>query len=704
MDLDGRGGDGRGKGKDAMFGCKGKGQWVSPNEKVHSILSSRKLGAKLEKLTEAKGGIVPDQLARVLSSDTNVVGGSRRACSSPVTLGLRGGHRRLKHDETPGTKAGEGDAVRQGGGVRAGENTVEDQDAFAGMSPSQARAAKIRRERAIVAKAIAEKRMAERAARHQQEEIHVATASLSKPAEHKQRDSRATEGTAPAVQLSHGQHFPQGYQCVEYAYSEEGTWKRLGQLHYEHNMFEEHATDNQPFDRESLEGKCTTQQHTCCDSDGNILCDPKRVGQPDQSSGSDRFAFQRSNGLAATGGNKGKRLARPCLLFTFDENLLGHCISQIYSKPAPAGLEADSVDKMNMTFSRWQPLIKSTCRRPVSPAMSDTWLARVEALWKGNSKIERAALKGLYHVINRNMSGAFLVWQWLRDVAGVEYDGSVFHFVYNRLTRTSDIALFRILTVSLLACDDENGNLMSGAWRSELVDNAVALRMVLLSSVVDTCWIGPSPSMSMPLKGGVRTATRKPGAFKGWASGWAESCDGLSMASGCVESGATFLATIALGACCSLAFEAGSSPLVMEDKGYIQRYHVLTASHLKNNGAGLMVGGPFWNMPIGHYRLAYYIRARAPHHTATSTNDKMELPPGQVCTLEVRDANSSARQYAEVLFSRVLQPSDFGTGNHWSRFVCDFCLLNPLNALDLRLEWHGNATLDVTSITLTSLV
>ena len=40
------------------------------------------------------------------------------------------------------------------------------------------------------------------------------------------------------------------------------------------------------------------------------------------------------------------------LLFSFDDNVLGHCISQIYSKPVPAGLDASDVNKMNQTFCR----------------------------------------------------------------------------------------------------------------------------------------------------------------------------------------------------------------------------------------------------------------------------------------------------------------------------------------------------------------
>lgn len=51
----------------------------------------------------------------------------------------------------------------------------------------------------------------------------------------------------------------QGFQAVEYAYGDEGTWKKLGQVKYEHNLFQQHATDSQPLDVEALEVKCSTQ-------------------------------------------------------------------------------------------------------------------------------------------------------------------------------------------------------------------------------------------------------------------------------------------------------------------------------------------------------------------------------------------------------------------------------------------------------------
>jgi hypothetical protein len=36
------------------------------------------------------------------------------------------------------------------------------------------------------------------------------------------------------------------------------------------------------------------------------------------------------------------------------------------------------------------------------------------------------------------------------------------------------------------------------------------------------------------------------------------------------------------------------------------------------------------------------------------------------------------------------------------RFVCDFRVDNPLNSVDVRVEWLGNATLDVASVTLST--
>lgn len=109
------------------------------------------------------------------------------------------------------------------------------------------------------------------------------------------------------------------------------------------------------------------------------------------------------------------------------------------------------------------------------------------------------------------------------------------------------------------------------------------------------------------------------------------------------------------------------------------------------------------NFPTSYYRVDFYMRARAPHHTATSTNEQMDLPPGAVCTLHVRDAGQCRPGHDDTLCSKVLQPSDFSIGNHWSLISLEFCLSNPLNALDLGVEWHGNASLDIVSVAICHL-
>jgi len=202
-------------------------------------------------------------------------------------------------------------------------------------------------------------------------------------------------------------------------------------------------------------------------------------------------------------------------------------------------------------------VVSGAPKSPVSSFLSDAWFARVEALWKNASKMQQTALKGLYHVRNGNLSEGYLAWQWLRDHSGAEYDGGMFHFVYKRLVRTSDIALLKILTAALLASDRGTSSIFSEDARQLLVDHWVALRVVLLNSVVETAWVGPSPNKRMNFKGGLRAAKGRRG-MNGWASGWVEGADGLA-GSGFVDSGATFLAILALGACCSMTFEVRSS-------------------------------------------------------------------------------------------------------------------------------------------------
>jgi len=600
-----------------------------------------------------------------------------------VTLGLRGVGRRPSESFHAFSES----ATPQDAPCPAAPEPEE--DPFARMDPAQARAARIRRDRAIAAKAVAQQKLAERAGRQAQE---AERASHDHPAI--AAPAHLSRETGPAVRLVHGQHFPHGFEAVEHMYGSEGTWKRIGEVRYDSNLFREHASEAHPLDPETLEDACSRLQHTCCDADGNIMFDPGRLGKVQQCCGA--FAFHEHSGLAGSG----RRGGRMRLLFNFDDNVLGHCVSQIYSKPAPSGVDASDANSMNQTFCRWQAVVNGSPKSPVSAYLTSAWFSRVEALWKNNSKIQQTALKGLYHVINGSLSEGFLAWQWLREHSGAEYDGSMYHFVYKRLVRTSDVALFKILTAALLAADLGTPSIFSEDARQLLVDHCVALRVVLLNSVVETAWMGPSPNKRVNYRGGMRAAQGR-GGMKRWASGWVESTDGLG-GSGYVDSGATFLAILALGACCSMVFEPGISPLLWDDKGYILRHHVLSASNLKNNMPGLMVAGPFWNFPPGHYRVDYYLRARAPHHTPTSTNDKMTLPPGDVCTLEVRDAGQCVGDDGGVLCSRVLQPGDFGAGNHWSRLSCQFVLTNALNALDFRVAWHGNASLDISSLSISA--
>ena len=359
------------------------------------------------------------------------------AAGTAVTLGIRGGQQRpTKQPVIPPSHATgtEGKtAAAEGGGD---DKEVQVTDPFEHMTPAQARAARIRHDQARAAKAIAERRLKERSA--------CDTIST--------HDSRASEESIPrserehrwaqeeSIQMAHGRHFPHGFQAVEFAYGKEGMWKRVSNLCYEKNLFREHGSSAHPCDAEALEEACTTRQHTCCDLDGNLFSDPDRVGelrfQPDDGD----HAFHEHNGLCSNGMGQGKRQARPRLLFFFDDNVLGHCISQIYGKPAPGGLEASTMHSTNKTFCRWQAVVSGMRKSPVSALLSPAWFARVEALWTNTSKVQQMALKGLYHVVNRNLSEAFLAWQWIRDNSGAAYDGTAFHFTYKRLPRTSGVS------------------------------------------------------------------------------------------------------------------------------------------------------------------------------------------------------------------------------------------------------------------------
>lgn len=289
-------------------------------------------------------------LAGMAGEGRTECGCTAETAHEPVTLGVRGRRR------APPLDAGcsrSSDTAAAHAGAREAEQDIfrpTDDDPFAQMNPAQARAARIRRDREVAAKAAARDKMTQRAAQKSDDAEQQRTAQQSTRPQNEPKTDRKI--ATSAVRLDHGQHFPHGFQAVEYAYSAEGTWKRLSGLRYDSNVFEEHSDESRPYDPETLALKCASQQHTCCDLEGNILCDPDRVGSVQQSAGSSACAFHQHNGLASGPGGVAKRVSRPRLLFSFDDNVLGNCISQVYGKPAPHGVEASSVNDMNRTFCR----------------------------------------------------------------------------------------------------------------------------------------------------------------------------------------------------------------------------------------------------------------------------------------------------------------------------------------------------------------
>jgi len=60
----------------------------------------------------------------------------------------------------------------------------------------------------------------------------------------------------------------------------------------------------------------------------------------------------------------------------------------------------------------------------------------------------------------------------------------------------------------------------------------VALKLLLLGSVVGSSWVGPSPNKKINYKGGMRLPRGGLGGRGGWASGWVDGSDGVCMGGG----------------------------------------------------------------------------------------------------------------------------------------------------------------------------
>jgi hypothetical protein len=306
-------------------------------------------------------GVLPPALTNATGTVKSVnFNGSKKyskASLQQVTLGMRGSRRQMNTGESGHPKLSDGNGngpsteCSNRSDVPVINDDEEQEEAFARMTPAQARAAKIRRDRQRAAKAVVEQRMKERASKQVDADTERAGSAMAQANTHVTQRARKRE--EPKLRLVHGQHFPHGFQAVEYAYGDAGTWKRASNVQYRFNVFEEHATDSQPFDPEALATECTTVPHTCCDSDGNLLWDHERVGQVcPQGDGSTACAFHEHNGFGSAGMGRSGMIAQPRLLFFFDDNVLGHCISQIYGKQPPAGINASSSSIMNTTFCR----------------------------------------------------------------------------------------------------------------------------------------------------------------------------------------------------------------------------------------------------------------------------------------------------------------------------------------------------------------
>ena len=158
----------------------------------------------------------------------------------------------------------------------------------------------------------------------------------------------------PSTNLLFGRHLPFGQAAVSFAYDPMyGTFRELSNVKYAWNYYEEYATKNHPYDKDSLISYASSynQTTTCRDAVGHLLLDWNHDGEIDVQDyrtldANKLYAFHEHNGIGADSIQKGK----PFMNFFMDDNWIGKIMAESYDEKVPDGL----TDITN--FIRWSPL------------------------------------------------------------------------------------------------------------------------------------------------------------------------------------------------------------------------------------------------------------------------------------------------------------------------------------------------------------
>jgi hypothetical protein len=422
---------------------------------------------------------------------------------------------------------------------------------------------------------------------------------------------------ALAVSNNYGQHYPQGKASVDYLYGPEGTWKFMSNVEYIWNYYPQYATPNHPYDRNALIGYANgTHMTTARDADGHLLLDLNHDGELDVFGGS--YAFEEHNGK----GVNGQTIGAPFSNFWYDDNWLARYMAIAYGRPHPYGLSAYD------DFNRWAIL----------DADGSRWVLYNSDFY------DTLALDGLYYLSVGDAYDATLNWDRMLEKSLYYYDGANQRYVYPDITSNYHLGLFKILTDKLI-----DSGALAPYKQNQLLQHSVSLRSDIISN-----------------------QETNGSSLLGWRTG-------IGDANSLINTETTAVNTLALGVNCKYVFEAGRSPLFMNDNNYFLRPHNALSAVNGLSAPGHMTYGPYWNFAPGSYQAEFLLRVPS--------------PSGQVATLDVYDANTGT-----FLAQRAVFASDLLTGNQWTRITLNFTVTNPSNSLEFRTWWHGGPNMDVAYI------
>lgn len=416
---------------------------------------------------------------------------------------------------------------------------------------------------------------------------------------------------------SYCQHYPQGKAAVDYLYGPNGTWKAMSNMEYIWNYYQVYATPSHPFNVGALISYADgTHMTTTRDAGGYLLLDFNQDGEVDVSGGGEAFHEHSGKGV------NGQSTGAPFTNFWFDDNWLARYMSIAYGRPQPFGLYVPS------GFNRWTIIDGDGAQwTPYNYDYYDT-----------------LALDGLYYLSQGNTPAATSKWDLMLAKSQYHYDNANQRYVYTDIAYNYYLGLFKILTDKLI-----DSGLVGSAKQIELLQHSVSLRSNIISN-----------------------QEANGSNLLGWRTGIG---DTVSL----INTETTSVNTLALGVDCTYVFEAGRSPLFMNNQNYFLRPHNALSAVNGLSGPGFMTYGPYWNFAPGSYQAEFLLR--------------VPLPSGTVATLDIYDASTGTQ-----LAQRTVIAADLLPGNQWTRITFNFNVTNPGNSLEFRTYWHGGPNMDVAYI------